>query len=85
MYLLATYFNFSKLGAEVIKMNTAKDIEKAIESLPSSELRQFRVWFAEFDSGNWDSKIEEHAASGKLDQLGKAALAAHQSKKTKEI
>ena len=66
-------------------MRNAKDIEKAIESLPKAELKEFRAWFAKFDSEVWDSKIEENALTGKLDRLGKAALRSHQNKNTKEI
>ena len=66
-------------------MNTAKDIEKAIESLPISELKEFRVWFEKFDSENWDRKIEVDAKSGRLNELGRAALSAHRSNKTKEM
>jgi len=66
-------------------MNTAKDIEEAIECLPKSELKEFRTWFAEYDSENWDSKIEEHALAGTLNELGKAALSAHATGQTKEI
>ncbi len=66
-------------------MNTAKDIEKAIESLPKSELKEFRSWFAEFDSENWDSQIEKHALGGALNDLGKAAVSAHATRRTKEI
>lgn len=66
-------------------MHSAKDIEKAIESLPKSELKEFRAWFAEYDARVWDINIEEHAISGKLDKLGSAALRAHRKDKTEEI
>ena len=66
-------------------MNTAKDIEKAIESLPVAELKEFRIWFEKFDSENWDRKIDADAKSGKLDDLARAAISAHRSNKTKEI
>lgn len=66
-------------------MRSAKDIERAIESLPNSELKEFRAWFAEYDAEVWNSKIEEDTLSGKLDRLGKAALCAHRNKGTKEI
>ena len=66
-------------------MNTAKAIEKAIESLPNAELKEFRAWFAEFDSRCWDSKIEQHATQGKLSSLAQAALKSHNDGKTKEI
>ena len=66
-------------------MRSARDIERAIESLPKSELKEFRAWFAEYDAEVWDSKIEEHTLSGKLDRLGKVALRAHRNKDAKEI
>ena len=66
-------------------MRNAKDIERAIESLPKAELNEFRAWFAQYDAEIWDAKIEEHTLSGKLDGLGKAALRAHRNKDTKEI
>jgi hypothetical protein len=66
-------------------MRNAKDIERAIESLPKAELKEFRAWFAQYDAEIWDAKIEEHALSGKLAHLGKDALRAHRNKDTKEI
>ena len=66
-------------------MRNAKDIERAIESLPKSELKEFRAWFAQYDAEIWDAKIEEHTLSGKLDRLGKDALGVHRNKDTKEI
>lgn len=66
-------------------MNTAKDIEKAIQSLPVSELQAFRVWFEDFDARNFDKKIEADAKAGRIDDLASAALSAHRSNKTKEM
>lgn len=34
-------------------MGDVKSIEKAVESLPPSELAEFRRWFAEFDAAAW--------------------------------
>jgi predicted transcriptional regulator len=34
-------------------MGDIKSIEKAVESLPPSELAEFRRWFAEFDAAAW--------------------------------
>lgn len=56
-------------------MGNVKSIERAVESLPPMELAEFRQWFAEFDGSVWDKKIEQDAASGKLDQLALEALA----------
>ncbi len=66
-------------------MHNIKDIERAIESLPKTELKEFRAWFSRYDAEIWDAKIEEHTLSGKLDHLGKAALVTHRNKGTKEI
>lgn len=55
-------------------MGNVKSIEKAVESLPPSELIEFRRWFAKFDAAAWDKQIEQDAASGKLDQLAAEAL-----------
>jgi hypothetical protein len=66
-------------------MNTAKEIEKAVASLPTFELKEFRTWFTEFDSKNWDVQIEEDINSGKLHDLGVTALKRHQSGETKEM
>ena len=66
-------------------MRNARDIERAVESLPKAELNEFRAWFAKYDAEIWDAKIEEHTLSGKLDRLGKDALRAHRNKDSKEI
>jgi hypothetical protein len=66
-------------------MRNAKDIERAIESLPKAELNEFRASFAQYDAEIWDAKIEEHTLSGKVDYLGKDALRAYRNKDTKEI
>ena len=50
-------------------MGNVKAIEKAVESLPPSELAEFRRWFAEFDAAAWEQQIERDAQSGKLDAL----------------
>jgi len=56
-------------------MGNVKSIERAVESLPTLELAEFRQWFAEFDGNAWDRQIEQDAASGKLDLLAAEALA----------
>ena len=66
-------------------MNTAKEIEKAVASLPNSELKEFRSWFSQFDAENWDIQIEQDIGSGRLDELGAKALEQHESGKTKEM
>ena len=56
-------------------MGSVKSIEKAVASLPPSELAEFRRWFAEFDANAWDEQIEQDVAAGKLDALAAEALA----------
>ena len=56
-------------------MENVKLIEHAVESLPPSELAEFRRWFAEFDGHAWDVQIEQDASDGKLEHLAAEALA----------
>ena len=56
-------------------MRNVKSIEKALESLPPSELAEFRRWFAEFDASAWDKQIEQDVAAGRLDGMAAEALA----------
>ncbi len=64
---------------------TVKDIEKAITELSRGQLRQFRAWYEKFDSDAWDEQIEKDAATGKLDSIADAAIAAHKAGKSKKI
>ena len=64
-------------------MGNVKAIEDAVESLPPTELAEFRRWFAEFDSNAWDEQIEEDAGSGKLDHLAAEALADYRAGSTR--
>ena len=66
-------------------MVNVKSIEKAVESLPPSELAEFRGWFAEFDAAVWDKQIEQDAASGKLDGLAAEALADYRAGLAREL
>ena len=66
-------------------MPNLKSIEKAVESLPPSELAEFRRWFSEFDGAAWDRQIERDAASGKLDALGTEALTDYNAGSAQEL
>jgi len=66
-------------------MGDVKSIEKAVESLPPSELAEFRHWFAEFDAAAWDQKIQHDASSGKLEALAAEALADYRSGSRREL
>jgi hypothetical protein len=54
---------------------TIEEIEKAVSQLPPDELARFRAWFEEFEAARFDRKIEQDAASGRLDRLAEQALA----------
>lgn len=66
-------------------MGNVKSIEKTVESLPPSELAEFRRWFAEFDAAAWDKQIEQDAVSGKLDGLAAEALADSRAGSAREL
>ncbi len=66
-------------------MENVKSIGHAVESLPPMELAEFRRWFAEFDGAEWDRKIEQDAASGKLDQLAAETLADYRAGSPREL
>lgn len=66
-------------------MENVKSIEKAVASLPPSDLAEFRRWFAEYDATAWDTQIEQDAASGKIDDLAAEALADYRTGMAREL
>jgi hypothetical protein len=60
---------------------TIEEIEKAVSQLPPDELARFRAWFEEFEAARFDRKIEQDAASGRLDRLAEQALADYRQAK----
>ena len=66
-------------------MTTVQTVENEIAKLSSTELSEFRLWFAEYDSDAWDLQIEADAARGKLDAFAKEAIAEYKSGKVQEI
>ena len=56
-------------------MENIESIEKAVASLPPTDLAKFRRWFVEYDATAWDKQIEQDTASGKIDGLAAEALA----------
>jgi hypothetical protein len=55
-------------------MSTLEQIEAAILTLPSDELRRLRQWFADMDYQRWDEQLEQDVADGKLDDLAAEAI-----------
>jgi hypothetical protein len=54
-------------------MMTVEQLEHAVQSLSSEELRSFSEWFEDFLADRWDAQIEQDILAGKLD--GAAAKA----------
>jgi hypothetical protein len=62
-----------------------EEIEKAVSQLPPDDLARFRSWFEEFEATRFDRKIEQDAASGRLDRLAEQALADYRQGRAREI
>jgi len=62
-----------------------QDIERAVQDLPDSELREFREWFAEFDARMWDAELEQDASSGLLDNLADEAISDRDEGRTRPL
>lgn len=62
-----------------------EELERDIRQLSPEQLRQFRAWYEEFDSGAWDRQIEQDSKNGKLDDLANQALQEHRAGKTKKL
>ena len=66
-------------------MSKLEDIEKAVQELPPDKLAQFRTWFEQFEAERFDSKIEQDAQGGRLDELAEAALREHRAGRSREL
>ena len=54
-----------------------QELENTIAKLPPDELAKFREWFLDFDSAQFDKRIETDANDGRLDTLANDALRDH--------
>ena len=70
---------------EAIKMNTVKEIEKAIAMLPQYDFKILREWLDEFEAKKWDEQFENDVKAGKLDKLAEEAVQDYHAKKCKKI
>lgn len=66
-------------------MTTVKEIEEAVEHLPSKDLSQFRNWFEAFESASWDKQFEADARNGRLDLLANEAKGEYKTGKTSSL
>lgn len=53
---------------------SVEELEKAVSKLTPSELAKFSDWFEQFQAAEFDRRIAEDAANGKLDRLGDQAI-----------
>jgi hypothetical protein len=56
---------------------SVKELEKAVQELPSEELDTFVAWFEEYLADRWDERIERDIASGRLHGLAEKAEQDH--------
>ena len=66
-------------------MSAAQHLEEQVKRLCAEDLREFRQWFLEWDSDEWDCQIESDAQAGKLDALAAEALTEYDAGKTTQI
>jgi len=66
-------------------MTKIETLENEIQQLSPQELRAFRRWFVEFDAELWEQELERDMATGKLDRLADAAVAAHKRGEGRDI
>ena len=66
-------------------MSTLQEVETAISKFTLNDLIEFRNWYDNFDSQKWDNQFENDVKSGKLENLGKLALADFNNHKCKEL
>lgn len=52
-------------------------LENTVAKLPPDELAKFREWFLDFDSAQFDKRIETDVRDGRLDSLADSALRDH--------
>ena len=66
-------------------MSSVDEIEEAVKDLSEADYVKFRDWFAEFEASQWDARIENDIAEGKLDQLADKAVAINRSGAAKAL
>lgn len=66
-------------------MTTVEALEQQIQKLGPKELAELRDWFAEYEWEAWDRQLERDVKAGKLDKLGKQALADHAAGKSRPL
>jgi hypothetical protein len=66
-------------------MAKVKELANGVQRLNRDELAEFRDWFRQYDSDEWDKEIEQDVLAGKFDKLANDAIAEHKAGRTREI
>ncbi len=66
-------------------MSTLETAENIVSKLNTSELIEFRKWFAEYHGTVWDEQIEADAAAGNSTRLPKRPSPNTEQNKAREI
>jgi len=66
-------------------MTRIEQLESDIMTLSRADLAALRDWFQAYLADKWDRQIEADAKTGKLDRLGRQALAEHKAGRTKPL
>jgi len=64
---------------------SVREIEHAIDELPSEQFRELREWFAERDMQKWDRQIEADSVAGRLDSLIERAMNDYDAGNAKDL
>lgn len=60
-------------------MSSLREIEEAIANLPRKDFVRLRERIQQRFGDQWDQEFEKDVATGRLDELGKQALAEHRA------
>ena len=60
-------------------MSTIEQIESAILTLPSADLRRLTAWLLDLHQNRWDDELEADIAGGRLDALAAEAVADYEA------
>jgi len=66
-------------------VSRVEEPEGRTKALSSAELRQLRVWLAEYQAELWDQPFDADVAAGKLDAIAGRALKDHLQGRSAEL
>ena len=71
--------------AIILIVTSVKEIEKAIENLPKSDLAELSAWFERYEAEMWDKQFEADVVAGRFDQMRADAIAEFEAGRTKPL